>query len=84
MEEWNVLTYRDYDFSDEKGRTIKGRTLHCTRPNTGDGWPGVEYTKLSISAGTLAYEIKPELNRKYRFQFDRRGKVTEMQLVNEK
>lgn len=28
-EKWNVLTYRDYDFTDDSGRQVKGRTLHC-------------------------------------------------------
>ena len=35
-EVWNVLTYRDYDFTDESGRQVKGRTLHCYRPNSGN------------------------------------------------
>ena len=51
-EVWNILTYRDYDFTDESGRQVKGRTLHCYRKNSENGWPGVEYAKFSVRFGS--------------------------------
>lgn len=79
FEVWNVLTYRDYDFTDDKsGRQIKGRTLHCYRENAGDGWPGVEYAKFSVPSHSPAYLKTPELGVPYEIVFDRFGKITSM------
>lgn len=81
MEIWNVLTYRDYDFTDDKsGRQIKGRSLHCYRDNT-DGWPGVEYAKFSIPGNSPAYMKFPELGAAYEIKFDRYGKIVAMTKV---
>ena len=79
-EEWTVLTYRDYDFEDN-GRTVKGRTLHAYRPSNENGWPGVEYAKLSVPCGSQAYNMTPELGKNYQLVFDRRGKVVQMTAV---
>ena len=76
-EVWNVLTYRDYDFEDN-GRHIEGRTLHCYRPNSHDGWPGVEYAKLAVNLDSDAYRTDPVIGAAYVFTFDRRGKVIAM------
>ena len=75
-ERWNVLTYRDYDFTDEHGRQVKGRTLHCYRPNKENGWPGVEYGKFSIRFGSEAYNSLPVPGKQYDLVFDRFGKVS--------
>ena len=77
FEVWNVLTYRDYDFQDN-GRTVKGRTLHCYRKNNSDGWPGVEYAKISVPFGSEAYNVSPVLGAPYEMHFDRRGKLVSM------
>lgn len=83
-EKWNVLTYRDYDFTDDSGRQVKGRTLHCYRKNTdpGAGWPGVEYAKFSIRFGSAAYNVVPELGKPYELIFDRFGKIGAMTRVD--
>lgn len=78
-EKWNVLTYRDYDFTDDSGRQVKGRTLHCYRENNENGWPGVEYAKFGVKAGSAAYDIVPEIGQAYEIGFDRFGKVANMQ-----
>ncbi len=83
FEVWNVLTYRDYDFTDEKsGRQIKGRTLHCTRPTQDPEWPGVEYAKISVASSSPAFLKAPELGASYEIAFDRRGKVVSMKKVS--
>lgn len=80
MEIWNVLTYRDYDFTDQSGRQVKGRSLHCYRDNN-DGWPGVEYAKFSISSNSPAFIRAPKLGSAYQITFDRYGKVVSMSEV---
>lgn len=75
-EVWNVLTYRDYDFKDESGRQVKGRSLHCYRSQKENGWPGVEYAKFSIRFGSDAYNTVPALGKPYELIFDRFGKVS--------
>lgn len=77
FEVWNVLTYRDYDFEDG-GRIVKGRTLHCYRTNKADGWPGVEYAKLSVPFGSEAFSVIPVIGKNYEMYFDRRGKIARM------
>lgn len=77
MEIWNVLTYRDYDFTDQSGRQVKGRTLHCYRDNT-DGWPGVEYAKFAIGSNSPAFMKFPKLGAAYQITFDRYGKVVSL------
>lgn len=77
FEVWNVLTYRDYDFQDN-GRTVKGRTLHCYRNNKSDGWPGIEYAKISVPFGSDAYNTVPVPGSAYEMHFDRRGKLVQM------
>lgn len=79
-EEWNVLTYRDYDFTDQSGRQVKGRTLHCYRKNSGDGWPGVEYAKFSVKFGSDAYNTTPIPGKVYALTFDRFGKIASLAL----
>lgn len=74
-EKWNVLTYRDYDFTDDNGRQQKGRTLHCYRESRNNGWPGVEYAKLSCKFGADAYNVVPVPGKQYEIVFDRFGKV---------
>ena len=80
-EVWNVLTYRDYDFTDESGRQVKGRTLHCYRPNNGNGWPGVEYAKFSVRFGSAAYNVTPTPGGKFEVAFDRFGKIAALNPV---
>ena len=77
-EEWIVLTYRDYDFTDENGRQQKGRTLHCYRPSKENGWPGVEYGKFSCKFGTDAYNEIPKPGKAYSVVFNRFGKVANL------
>lgn len=74
-EKWNVLTYRDYDFKEESGRQVKGRTLHCYRKNSENGWPGVEYAKFSVPFGSDAYNLTPSPGAQYELIFNRFGKV---------
>lgn len=74
-ERWNVLTYRDYDFKDGD-RQIKGRTLHCYRKNSNDGWPGVEYGKFSVPFGSDAYNTAVKPGGEYEIGFNRFGKVS--------
>ena len=74
-EKWNVLTYRDYDFKEESGRQVKGRTLHCYRKNSENGWPGVEYAKFSVPFGSDAYNFTPSPGAQYELIFNRFGKV---------
>lgn len=76
-EKWNVLTYRDYNFEDN-GRQVRGRTLHCYRPNNGDGWPGVEYAKFSVPFGSEAYNVNPAPGAQYEMVFNRFGKIAQM------
>ena len=76
-EEWNVLTYRDYNFEDN-GRQVRGRTLHCYRENRENGWPGIEYAKMSVPFGSDAYAVIPKCTTRYKFSFDRRGKIVDM------
>lgn len=79
FEKWNVLTYRDYDFTDQQsGRQVKGRTLHCYRKNNGDGWPGVEYAKFGVAFGSDAYNVVPVVGAAYEVVFDRRGKIANL------
>lgn len=77
-EKWNVLTYRDYDFTDENGRQQKGRTLHCYRPSRENGWPGVEYGKFSCKFGSDAYNVVPSPGKPYVVVFNRFGKVANL------
>lgn len=80
-EVWNVLTYRDYDFEDESGRQVKGRTLHCYRENRENGWPGVEYAKFSVRFGSNAYNTPVRPGGKFELVFDRFGKVAQLNPV---
>ena len=73
-EKWKVLTYRDFNF-EENGRQIRGRTLHCYRQNSENGWPGVEYGKFSIPFGSDAYNETLKPGAEYEFIFNRFGKV---------
>lgn len=77
-EKWKVLTYREYDFVDEKGRQQKGRTLHCYRKNNDNRWPGVEYSKLNCKFGTDAYNVVPVPGKEYEVVFNRFGKVANL------
>lgn len=79
-EVWNVLTYRDYNFEDN-GRQVKGRTLHCYRQNSENGWPGVEYAKFSVPFGSEAYNIAPVPGKQYELRFNRFGKIAAMTQV---
>ena len=80
-EVWNILTYRDYDFTDENGRQVKGRTLHCYRKNSENGWPGVEYAKFSVRFGSDAYNTQVSPKAAFEFVFDRFGKVAQLKPV---
>lgn len=80
-EVWNVLTYRDYNFEDN-GRQVRGRTLHCYRSNSSDGWPGVEYAKFSVPFGTDAYNTAIRPGMKAEIGFNRFGKVAVLNPVN--
>jgi len=73
-EKWRVLTYRDYDFTDN-GRQVTGRTLHCYRPTSSPGWPGVEYAKLSVPVDSDAYAAELTPGAEYILGFNRFGKV---------
>ena len=81
-EKWKVLTYRDFNF-EENGRQIRGRTLHCYRKNSENGWPGVEYGKFSVPFGTDAYNVTLSPGVEYEFIFNRFGKVAALNPVNE-
>lgn len=74
---WNVLTYRDYDFTDQNGRQVKGRTLYCYRKNNDNGWPGVEYAKFSVKFGSDAYNVAITPGAKFEVAFDRFGKIAQ-------
>ena len=81
-EVWNVLTFRDYDFKDERtGRNVKGRVLHCYRETKEEEWPGIEYGKMSVPVDSQAYDMDPELGASYELTFNRHGKVVQMTLV---
>ncbi len=80
-EKWFVLTYRDYDFTDG-GRQVRGRTLHCYRESHDNGWPGVEYGKLSVPCTSVAFTQIPKCNAAYEIYFDRFGKVADMKAVS--
>lgn len=80
-ETWTVLTYRDYDFKEESGRQVKGRTLHCYRPSKENGWPGVEYAKFSIPFGSDAFGVVPAIGKAYNVIFNRFGKIASLALA---
>lgn len=81
-EKWNVLTYRDYDFTDKTGVQRKGRTLHCYRNSSGDRWPGIEYAKFTCAFGTEAYNVIPTPGKAYTVVFNRFGKVESLIAVS--
>lgn len=77
-ERWKVLTYRDYDFTDQNNRQVKGRTLHCFRKTTDPSWPGVEYAKFSVKFGSDAYNVSINPGAEYELAFDRFGKIAQL------
>lgn len=77
-EVWNVLTYREYDFFDDKNVHQKGRSLHCYRKSDNPNWPGVEYAKFSAKFGTDAYNVIPVPGQQYEIVFNRFGKVAQL------
>lgn len=80
-EKWKVLTYRDYDFTDDNGVRQKGRTLHLYRKSNESGWPGIEYCKVACKFGTAAFDTVPALGKEYEIIFNRFGKVADLVLV---
>ena len=76
MEEFEVLTVRDLDFKDEKGKSVCGMQLWLISSTDEKAWNGWEVSKIWIPEGSVHEAAVCELVRgdKVVIEFNRRGK----------
>ena len=84
MYEFEVLTVRDLDFNDEKGKPICGMQLWVIGGSADPAWNGWEVVKLWIPEGHKLESDVAQLKRgdNIRVQFDRRGKPIQIALAS--
>lgn len=82
-EQFEVLTVRDLDFKDERGKDVVGMQLWLIRETDEMSWNGFEVLKVWIPDGHRCESAVAELKRGDRIEitWDRRGKPVELQRV---
>lgn len=83
-EEFEVLTIRDLDFTDDRGKEVKGQQLWLIHSTDDKSWLGNEVIKVWIPDGHRAELDVAGLKRgdHVRIQWDRRGKPVTVELVS--
>ena len=76
MEEFEVLTVRDLDFEDDRGKEVSGMQLWLINSTDVESWNGWEVSKLWIPTGSEFEDVVCELVRgdKVLIEFNRRGR----------
>lgn len=82
-EKFEVLTVRDLDFKDDRGKDVVGMQLWLIRETDEKGWNGYEVLKVWISDGHRCESAVAELKRGdlIVISWDRRGKPVEIDRV---
>lgn len=81
--EYEVLTVRDLDFVDDRGRPIKGMQLWVCGESAEQGWNGWEVVKIWIPDGNLLETTVSQLrhNDQILVTYDRRGKPLKIEVI---
>lgn len=76
MYECKVLTVRDLDFVDDRGKPVVGQQLWVLGESVEPQWNGWEVVKIWIPDGHALETVvsQLQLNDMIKIQFDRRGK----------
>ena len=79
-EQFEVLTVRDLDFKDDRGKDVVGMQLWLIRETDEKSWNGYEILKVWIPDGHRCESAVVELKRGDMIQisWDRRGKPVEL------
>lgn len=79
-EKFEVLTVRDLDFKDDRGKDVVGMQLWLIRETDDKAWNGYEVLKVWIPDGHRCESAVAELMRGDMIQisWDRRGKPVEI------
>lgn len=82
-EVFEVLTVRDLDFKDDRGKEVVGMQLWLIRETDEKSWNGYEILKVWIPDGHRCESAVAELKRGDMIQiaWDRRGKPVELQRI---
>ena len=78
---YEVLGYRDVNFTDEKGRNVCGITLYARTPCVDSGWHGHSIDKFFISSAQLSLMgFAPVEGMLFTPVFNRYGKICAVQV----
>ena len=82
-EQFEVLTVRDLDFKDDRGKDVVGMQLWLIRETDEKSWNGCEVLKVWIPDGHRCESEVAELKRGDMIQitWDRRGKPVELHRI---
>lgn len=82
-EQFEVLTVRDLDFKDDRGKDVVGMQLWLIRVTDEKSWNGYEVLKVWIPDGHKCESAVSELKRGDMIQisWDRRGKPVDLQRI---
>ena len=76
MEKWKVVGFRNVNFKDQDGRSVKGYTLFLARKAESPDIVGLECQKLFISSDRIPY--CPAENDYIGITYNRYGKVQDI------
>ena len=79
-ENWQFITSRILDFTDDKGNQVKGTQVFLCRPSKEAGWQGVEVGKFFIrSDSEVLSKPLPKAGANVQIGFNRFGKISYLQ-----
>ena len=83
MYEFEVLTVRDLDFEDDRGKQVSGMQLWLIGSSVDPAWNGWEVVKIWIPTDHKLESDVAQLKRddQIRVGFDRRGKPIQIELL---
>lgn len=83
MFEFEVLTIRDLNFDDDRGKKVTGQQLWLLSESADESWNGFEVSKVWIPDGHPMESVVAQLahNDRVSIQFDRRGKPVKINVL---
>ena len=73
---FTVFAVKELDFTDDKGKEVKGRNIFMGQETHDRGWQGMSCEKFFVRAGTDAYTgYTPKCGDQVVVEFNRYGKV---------
>ena len=80
-ENWQIVSHRDLDFTDDSGNQVKGVQLFMCRPCKERGWHGLEVSKFFIREGSeVLSKPLPEPGTNVQIGFNRYGKISYLEV----